>query len=77
MGDALKSWVSNKLHDVMGMSDSTVAEYLIRITQRLPSKRHVLGELQEEIPIDNAIEKFVGELWDRVNGKFRIEIELL
>lgn len=68
MGDALKSWVSSKLHDVMGMSDMTVAEYLIKITQRLPSKRHVLGELQEEIPIDNAVEKFVGELWDRVNG---------
>ncbi|XP_045598629.1 pre-mRNA-splicing factor ATP-dependent RNA helicase DHX16 [Procambarus clarkii] len=68
MEDSLKLWVSHRLHDVMGMSDSTVAEYLIRITQRLPSKNHVLEELREEIPVDSAIEKFVGELWDKVKG---------
>ncbi|XP_042239234.1 pre-mRNA-splicing factor ATP-dependent RNA helicase DHX16-like [Homarus americanus] len=68
MGDGLKSWVNHRLQDVMGMSDSTVSEYLIRITQRLPSKIHVLAELQEEIPVDDEIEKFVGELWNRVRG---------
>nr|XP_053629982.1 pre-mRNA-splicing factor ATP-dependent RNA helicase DHX16-like [Cherax quadricarinatus] len=68
MGGRLKSWVSHRLHDVMGMSDSTVAEYLILITNRLPNKSHVLAELKEEIPIDSAVEKFVGELWDKVRG---------
>ncbi|XP_037804248.1 pre-mRNA-splicing factor ATP-dependent RNA helicase DHX16-like [Penaeus monodon] len=68
MGDAVKRWVSMRLHDVLGMSDPALAEYLIRMTERLPSMTHVLAELQDEITIDRAVEKFIGDLWDKVRG---------
>lgn len=65
---ALKSWVGQRLHQVMGMSDATLAEYLIELSRRRPSTAHVLAELKEEIPVDGKIEAFVEELWRRVNG---------
>lgn len=68
MGDtALKAWVGQRLHQVMGMSDATLAQYLIELSRRRPSTAHVLAELKEEIPVDGKIEAFVEELWKRVH----------
>ncbi|XP_068210643.1 pre-mRNA-splicing factor ATP-dependent RNA helicase DHX16 [Palaemon carinicauda] len=68
MGDNLKAWINHRLHDVLGMSDSTVAEYLLRLAQKLPSKKHVVLELQNDIKVDSDVESFIGELWDKVRG---------
>ncbi|XP_063851586.1 pre-mRNA-splicing factor ATP-dependent RNA helicase DHX16-like [Scylla paramamosain] len=68
MGDtALKSWVGQQLHRVMGMSDATLAEYLIELSRRRASPALVLAELREEVPVDGKIEAFVEELFRRVN----------
>ncbi|MPC44212.1 putative pre-mRNA-splicing factor ATP-dependent RNA helicase DEAH6 [Portunus trituberculatus] len=68
MGDtALKSWVGQQLHRVMGMSDATLAEYLIELSRRRASPAQVLDELREEVPVDGKIEAFVEELYRRVN----------
>ncbi|XP_064101171.1 pre-mRNA-splicing factor ATP-dependent RNA helicase DHX16-like [Macrobrachium nipponense] len=68
MSDSLKAWVNHRLHDVLGMSDSTVAEYLLRLAQKQPSKKHIVLELQNDIDVDSDVEKFIGELWDKVRG---------
>lgn len=68
MGDsALKSWVGQQLHRVMGMSDATLAEYLIELSRRRSSPALVVAELREEVPVDGKIEAFVEELYRRVN----------
>ncbi|XP_066983091.1 pre-mRNA-splicing factor ATP-dependent RNA helicase DHX16 [Macrobrachium rosenbergii] len=68
MSESLKAWVNHRLHDVLGMSDTTVAEYLLRLAQKLPSKKHILLELQNDMHVDSDIENFIGELWDKVRG---------
>ncbi|KAK4305688.1 hypothetical protein Pmani_022431 [Petrolisthes manimaculis] len=69
MGDQLKVWVGQQLHEVLGMSNSTVAEYLIKLTQQLPTKTRVLDELREEVPVDAKMELFVDQLWQRIRGE--------
>lgn len=70
MGDQLKAWVGQRLHEVLGMSNATVAEYLIKVTQQLPTKARVLDELREEVTVDAKMEIFVNQLWQRVRGLF-------
>ncbi|KAK7077368.1 putative pre-mRNA-splicing factor ATP-dependent RNA helicase dhx16 [Halocaridina rubra] len=69
MGDGLKAWVNHRLHDVLGMSDPAVAEYLIRQVQTQPSKNHLISDLKKDIPVDSSVEKFITELWDKVKVK--------
>lgn len=70
MGDQLKAWVGKRLHEVLGMSNATVAEYLIKVTQQLPTKARVLDELREEVSVDAGMELFVDQLWQRVRGLY-------
>lgn len=70
MSSSVKNWVNDRLHDVLGLSDSAVAEYLIRLTQQKSTKDEVAEELRTEIGMDVAIEKFIGELWTKLRGLF-------
>lgn len=70
MSSSVKNWVNDRLHDVLGLSDSAVAEYLIRLTQQKSTKDEVAEELRAEIGMDVAIEKFIGELWTKLRGLF-------
>lgn len=68
MGDPLKSWVKNRLHDVLGMSDSAVAEYLIKLTQKSSSQDQVIAELKNDNLDSNDMLEFINELWEKSKG---------
>ncbi|RXG69733.1 hypothetical protein Avbf_05137 [Armadillidium vulgare] len=48
MTHSLKAWVKDRLHDVLGMSDSSIADYLILLTQKKSNLEDVLDELKSE-----------------------------
>ncbi|CAL4140769.1 unnamed protein product, partial [Meganyctiphanes norvegica] len=68
MGDSLKSWVKNRLHDVLGMSDGAVAEYLIKLTQKNSSQDQVISELRKDNLASNDMLEFINELWEKSKG---------
>ena len=69
MGDQLKNWINYKLHDVLGMSDSSIADYLMGLCRKESSESGVLSRLKEDMDIDQAMVDFISELWNRIKGK--------
>jgi len=66
----LKRWVSDGLHDLMGFSDGTTADYLIAMASKASSQQGVIKQLQKmEITINDKTRNFVSELFSRAPRK--------
>ena len=61
------SWVSDRLHEIVGLSDRQVAEYITELAKRSPSKEELLGKLQSvgALSMGAAVETFACELWNK------------
>lgn len=62
------TWVNDRLHDVLGMSDRTLAEFFIGLGKRSSSSGRFIEELRKTgaVEVDQKIESFCEELWDRL-----------
>lgn len=62
----LTTWVSDKLHDVLGFSDRYTVEYLIGLAKNSTSVESLLQKVSE---VDNKMTSFAQELWSKLPHK--------
>lgn len=82
MAEEIVSWVSDRLHEIVGLSDRQVAEYITELAKRSVSKKELLGKLQSvgALSMGAAVETFACELWnkfprDQALGKSRSKLK--
>lgn len=65
---ALDTWVSDKLHDILGISDKYISQYLIGLCKKSATSDGFIETLKETgtVDIDNNMVNFAKELWERV-----------
>ncbi|XP_072176721.1 pre-mRNA-splicing factor ATP-dependent RNA helicase DHX16-like [Diadema setosum] len=66
-----EQWVKDELHDVLGISDRYVADFLIGLAKRSRSSSDLVQKIQETgtIDISDAVVKFADDLFNRMPRK--------
>ena len=61
----LAGWVSDRLHDILGLSDRQVAEFMIELATRSKSPEELKRKLRSSgaIEINSDVDTFAAELW--------------
>ena len=64
-------WVNDRLHDILGISDKYIGQYLIALAKKSSSANEYIAKLRETgtVEIDTNMVNFAKELWDRVPHK--------
>jgi pre-mRNA-splicing factor ATP-dependent RNA helicase DHX16 len=65
----VERWVSDKLHDILGISDRTIAEFLVQVAKKSSSEDSLISYLKANEVIDTGDANFVSfakELYERV-----------
>ena len=67
----LVTWVSDSLHDVLGLSDRHTAEFLISLAQKASSEDTFVKKLRDTgaLTVNEKISTFATELWRKVPHK--------
>lgn len=65
----LTTWVSDRLHDVLGFSDKYTTEYLIGIARNSASPESMVQRVSEGLNVDSKMASFVAELWSKMPRK--------
>ncbi|KAL4646823.1 putative pre-mRNA-splicing factor ATP-dependent RNA helicase DHX16 [Arapaima gigas] len=67
----LEQWVSDRLHDILGLSDKYVAQFMIGSARRSSGPQDFLSRLQETgtIDIDARVATFAQELFEKIPRK--------
>ena len=70
MGESLEVWVSDKLYDILGLSDKYVPQFLISLASKSSSPSDLVEKIRktDTIEVEDKIIAFAQELWDRVSG---------
>ncbi|OCT66226.1 pre-mRNA-splicing factor ATP-dependent RNA helicase DHX16 [Xenopus laevis] len=73
--EGVEMWVKNQLHDVLGMSDRHVAQFLVGTALRSTSTADLLTRLRDTGAIDvtEKVKGFLEELWQRIPRKAPVE----
>ncbi|XP_056143087.1 pre-mRNA-splicing factor ATP-dependent RNA helicase DHX16 isoform X2 [Lampris incognitus] len=71
----LEQWVNDRLHDILGLSDRYVAQFMIGIAQKSSGYQDFVTRLQQTgtIDIDQSVIAFAHELYDKVPRKQVVE----
>lgn len=66
--DVVEAWVRDQLHEILGMSDRHVAQFLVGTAQRSSSSVDFLSRLTSTGAIDvtDKVRSFAEELWLKV-----------
>lgn len=64
----LEQWVSDRLHDILGLSDRYVAQFMIGLAQKSCAPHDFVERLQQTgtIDIDQRVTAFAQELYNKV-----------
>lgn len=64
----LEQWVSDQLHDILGLSDRYVAQFMIGLVRKSSGPQDFVARLQQTgtIDIDQRITAFAHELYNKV-----------
>ena len=62
----LARYVGDRLHDLLGISDKYVAEYLIGLAGKSSSAAGFIDQLRDTVTVDDAMIAFAQELWSKV-----------
>ena len=64
----MEQWVGDKLHEVLGISDKYLAQYMLGLATKSKSTDAFIEALRktDTVPIDKEIITFAGELWNKV-----------
>ena len=67
MGDNL-TWVSDRLHDMLNISDKNIAEFLLGLCRKSSTPDAFLDKIRETetIDINDSVKSFANELWSKV-----------
>lgn len=65
----LTTWVSDKLHDVLGFSDKYTVEYLIGLARSSTSPESLVQRVSEGLSVDDKVASFASELWSKLPHK--------
>ncbi|XP_043238204.1 pre-mRNA-splicing factor ATP-dependent RNA helicase DHX16-like [Amphibalanus amphitrite] len=65
---SLRSWVDDQLHEVLGLSDKYVSQFLIELAQRSASGDQLIDKIRDTgtIDVDARVEAFARQLHGRV-----------
>ena len=68
-------WVSDQLHELLGLSDRYTAEYFVGLARKAASPESYLQQLKKTgaITVNDAVSSFAGQLWNRVPHKAPVE----
>lgn len=69
------SWVSDKLHDILGLSDRYTAEFLVELARKSDSGASFVKKLKDTgaLDVNQAVERFAHELWSKVPRRQAVE----
>ncbi|XP_041068515.1 pre-mRNA-splicing factor ATP-dependent RNA helicase DHX16 [Carcharodon carcharias] len=72
---SLEKWVNDQLHQLLGLSDKYVAQFLIGTAQRSSSVPDFIRRLEETgtIDITQKVQLFASELWTKIPRKQQVE----
>ncbi|KAK2184226.1 hypothetical protein NP493_276g03006 [Ridgeia piscesae] len=64
----LERWVGDQLHDILGISDKYITQYLIGLANKATSSTEYIQKLRDTgtIDVDQSIVSFANELWTKV-----------
>ena len=64
----LEQWVSDNLHDILGLSDKYVSQFMIGSARKASSHQDFVARLQQTntIDINERVIAFAKELYDKV-----------
>ena len=64
----LNSWVSDKLHELVGISDRSIAEFLVGLAGKSSDPSQFIEKIRdtETIDVDDRVSVFATELWGKM-----------
>ena len=67
----LERWVGDQLHDILGISDRYITQYLIGLAGKASNTDDYVEKLRETgtIEVDQSIVSFAKELWTKVKAQ--------
>ncbi|KAF6729435.1 putative pre-mRNA-splicing factor ATP-dependent RNA helicase DHX16 [Oryzias melastigma] len=67
----LEQWVNDRLHDILGLSDRYVSQFMIGIARKSSSPEDFVSRLEQTgtIDIDQSVAGFAKELFDKIPRK--------
>lgn len=65
----ITTWVSDKLHDVLGFSDKHTVDFLIGLARKSTSPESLVQRISEGLNVDNKMASFAAELWSKLPRK--------
>ncbi|KAM7383050.1 hypothetical protein PAMP_002737 [Pampus punctatissimus] len=71
----LEQWVNDRLHDILGLSDRYVSQFMIGTARKASSSQDFVARLQQTgtIDIDQSVIAFAEELFDKIPRKQVVE----
>ncbi|XP_064405869.1 pre-mRNA-splicing factor ATP-dependent RNA helicase DHX16-like [Halichondria panicea] len=62
------SWVSDKLHDILGLSDRYTAEFLVELARKSNTGASFIQKLKDTgaVEVNQPVESFANELWNKL-----------
>ncbi|CAL1534296.1 unnamed protein product [Lymnaea stagnalis] len=75
MALSTETWVNDKLHDILGISDKYIAQYFVGLAAKSESPGELVQRLQETgtVDVDENLVVFAKELFDKVPHKQKKE----
>ncbi|KAM9723759.1 pre-mRNA-splicing factor ATP-dependent RNA helicase DHX16 [Menidia menidia] len=72
---ALEQWVSDRLHDILGLSDRYVSQFMVGVARKASSADDFVSRLEQTgtIDIDQSVEAFARELFQKIPRKQAVE----
>lgn len=72
----LEQWVNDRLHDILGLSDRYVSQFMIGTARKASSSQDLVSRLEQTgtIDIDQNVIAFAQELFDKVYTSYSIII---
>nr|XP_046255997.1 pre-mRNA-splicing factor ATP-dependent RNA helicase DHX16 [Scatophagus argus] len=72
---SLEQWVNDRLHDILGLSDRYVSQFIIGIARKASSPQDFVSRLEQTgtIDIDQSVIAFTQELFDKIPRKQVVE----
>ena len=69
MASLIETWVNDKLHDILGISDKFISQFLLGLAKKATDPDDFVNKIRETgtVDIDTNILNFAHELWNKVN----------
>ena len=65
---AIERWVGDKLHDVLGISEKYIAQFMVGLAQKSGSPADLIERIKatDTIDVNEKVVSFAQELWNKV-----------